>query len=329
MTKKVCLVMSMAAVIIAVLVSPCAGNAQAIGVGAKPDPAGNPAAKSFLLLNREPMMSLDLKKELVEILPGGINVLAAVRELDAGTRNPDQKFIGGMRVGGNSLDGLRIAGNSYVYIGTRLLQLDRDGIVLEVKVTNEAKTVLASRKLLLSNYEEALVELATASEGNKRLAVRFLPSIRVIEPLREFPVLIERFGTGRGLLIRNSREVIMRGGCSGSIDDLNGPKQQFNTLESRNSGLLVISYRPFPGAVIAGYAVDKELKFEWNGDFYEWISLDKPFLPEGRWAIYVWQAGPGNYDGVSFGGFESDPNDIRSYLELRQGRMGGIGGVKK
>jgi len=316
-------------VIVAALSSPCAGNAQVVSIGAKPEPAGNSPAKSFLMLNREPILSLDLKKEVVEILPGGLNVLAAAREPDAGSRNPAQRFIGGMRVGGNSLDGLRIDGNSYVYIGTRLVQLDKEGIVLEVNVTGEARTVLASRKLQLQNYEEALVELATSAEGNKRLAVRFLPSIRVIEPLREYPVLVERFGTGRGLLIRNSREVIMRGGSSGTIDDLNGTKQQFNVLESRNSGLLVISYRPFPGAVIAGYTVDKEMNFEWNGDLYEWISLDRPFLPEGRWAIYVWQAAPSTYDGVSFGGFECDPGEIQKMLDRRKEMTGGIGGVRK
>ncbi|MGA2261774.1 MAG: hypothetical protein ABSH28_10085 [Acidobacteriota bacterium] len=312
------------------LALPAAGKAQgttgSVLIGAK-GPADGAAAKSVLLLNREPIPYLDLKIEVIEILPGSTNVLSSWPP--PGKTDLPERFPGGMRVGSNSLIGLRLDSGGYVNIGTDLLQLDKDGIVLAVNVKGDGGIVLASQKLSLRNYEEAIVELATATSGNKKLAVRFLPTVKEIEPLQDYPSLVSRFGTMKGLLIRNSKEIISRGGTSGTVEDLNGTKQQFNTLENSRSGLLVISYRPFPGAVVAGYSIDKELKFEWNGNFYEWISLDKPFLPKGRWAVYVWQAGPSTRETVSFGGFEADPKEIPDFLSRMANAKQGIGGVKK
>lgn len=107
-------------------------------------------------------------------------------------------------------------------------------------------------------------------------------------------------------MILNSKEVVSRSSVSGSVEDLYGTKQQFFTIGSR-SGLLVLSYRPFPGASLAGYFDDKKLSFEWNEDLYEWLSLDKPFMPEGKWSAYIWQADTVPSSSVSVGGFEADP----------------------
>jgi len=79
-----------------------------------------------------------------------------------------------------------------------------------------------------------------------------------------------------------------------------------------------MSYRPFPGASVAGYFEGKKLQFEWNGDLYEWISMDNPFMPAGKWAAYIWQADtlPNTY--VSVGGFEADPNSSDFANKLSQ-----------
>jgi hypothetical protein len=214
-------------------------------------------------------------------------------------------------------------------IYTRLLQLNAEGILLEVTVIDERGNIFASRNLTLKNYEEAIIELAATANSNKRPAVRLLPSIKTIESLQDYPSLVPRFGTMSGLLIRNDTEVITRSGVEGTAEDLKGPKMQFITLDSSQSGLLVFSYRPFPGAVLVGEVQGREWNFEWNGDFYEWISLDQPFLPEGRWAIYVWQAGPSAAQWLSFGGFEADPNDLVNVLNRRNSMKGMAIGVKK
>jgi hypothetical protein len=107
--------------------------------------------------------------------------------------------------------------------------------------------------------------------------------------------------------------------------DLMGGEKPFFTFESQRTGFLVMSYRPFSGAVAAGYFEDKKLIFEWNGDTYKWLSMDKPFLPEGRWAAYFWQAAlafPASDKEIGVGGFEADPDELQvkvnQMIEMRK-----------
>lgn len=87
------------------------------------------------------------------------------------------------------------------------------------------------------------------------------------------------------------------------------------------TGLLLLSYRPFPGAVVAGYIQGKKLIFEWGGDVYEWTSIDQPFLPDGRWAVYVWQADPTPAPTNSVGAFSSDPGNLSGYVARYHDRI--------
>jgi hypothetical protein len=247
-------------------------------------------------INREPIITLDMKVELIEILPGGIRILG--------------RSMGGkaMRVGATSRGSFGVDAGGKDQIETKLLQLNKDGIVLDVAVSDSSGNVLASQELSLKNYEEGIVELATAVTADRRLAVRFLPSINVIEPVRDYPVLVRAFGMrGGGMVVLNDKEVLSNsaGGYS-TVDDLNGKVQQFLILNSR-SGILLISYRPFPGASLLGCFEGKKLIFECNGDVYEWISMENPFLPDGRWAAYVWLANPTPSEGGS--GVMSAPID--------------------
>jgi hypothetical protein len=316
MNKKRSVVLAFAVISILMLALSYTANAQTGGgmiIGARRDPTVNAPAKSRLLLNREPVLYLEMKTQVVEILPGGVNVLSSSDGLPSqGLTGYPARYVSSMRAGSNHLVGLRVDAGM-IQIGTDYLQLDKDGILLDVVVRDMAGKTLAAQKLPLKNYEEAMVELATAANG-KRLAVRFLPTVKEIEPLQDYPSLVPRFGTSRGMLIRNDKDLLSRNGFYSTVDNLSGSEQQFVVLESSSSGLLVMSYRPFPGAVAAGYFLDKELNFEWNGDFYEWISLDKPFLPEGRWALYVCQVRPSTIEGVRFSGFESDPNEVPNKL---------------
>lgn len=116
----------------------------------------------------------------------------------------------------------------------------------------------------------------------------------------------------------------MRGGSSANIDDINGSRQQFCTLRTR-TGFLVLSYRPFPGASLLGYFEGKRLVFEWNGDVYEWLSMDQPFLPEGRWAAYVWQADAAPSEQFSVGATAADPNDLANSISKNLERIKKLG----
>ena len=195
-----------------------------------------------------------------------------------------------------------------VLIRTHLLQLDKNGILLDLSITDgKTKAILASQKLPLQNYQEAIIEFATADTGNRRLAVRLLPTVKIKEPLQDYPGVAASFGfKGPGAyLILNGKEVFARGGGSVGLDSGDEGKLQFCTIYGP-SGLLVVSYRPFPGAVIKGYFQDRRLIFDWNGDVYEWISPGNSILPEGKWAAYVWQASVTPFDkpgATIFGGY--------------------------
>jgi hypothetical protein len=264
--------------------------------------------KPKLEINREPIPTLRLATELVEILPGETRRLAFDSGEDTGGSLTAFPSPYALVAGGTASGSLGMKAGVPIHYSLKVVQLDKDGLVLDIKISDESKTVLATRTLALKNYDEALIEFASTANGERRLALRFLPTIIPIPPVQDYPALVPSL-TLSGLLIRNGYELISRGGSTrGTVDDLSGTKLQFFTFHSQRTGFLVMSYRPFPGARVAGYFEDKKLIFEWNGDSYEYFSLDKPFMPEGRWAAWFWEAGPSSGSGMGIGGFEADPN---------------------
>jgi hypothetical protein len=254
--------------------------------------------KSKLEINREPILTLQWKSELVEILPGGIRYLG------------QSSGYSGMRVGAEGRGALSIEGTGRVQISTKLLQLDKNGLTLDVTITeSKSGKILTSRTLSLNNYQEAIIELATSESGNSRIAIRLLPTIVVKEAVLDYPVLVREFGTEEGLLILNNKEVLARPSGKSGIDDLQGNTIQFFSIQSSRTGNILISYRPFPGASVFGYFEDRKLVFEWNGDIYEWISL-KPILPEGRWAAYVGRIDASTNQDFSVGFAAGNPKDL-------------------
>ncbi len=272
-----------------------------IGAGGSGDPS-----KPKLEINREPIPTIDLRIELVEILPAGVHALGTIFGRSGGGG------FGAMRVGSSGSGSSTITGSGRIGYRLKVLQIDKDGATIELTVTNDAGATLLSQQVPLRNYEEVVIEVASAVGADKRLGIRIIPTLTSIPAVQDYPALVQTLTLG-GLLILNGNEVVSRGGVSCSVDDLSGSKQQFFTIGSR-SGLLVMSYRPFPGAILAGYFQDKKLLLEWNGDYYEWISLDKPFLPEGKWSAYVWQADATPSTSVSVGGFTADPSDLPNQI---------------
>jgi hypothetical protein len=274
-------------------------------------------------INREPIPTLQIATELVEILPGETRILASNSgEYKDSSIYPGRQALRAGSTGGGAM-GIKAGA---IYYKFKVARLDRDGLALDITITDNANKLLSARTLSLRNYEEGIIEFASTENGDKRLAVRFLPAIKTIPPVQDFPVLLRSF-TLSGLLILNGDELLSRGASvSSTLDDLTEKKMPFFTFESKRSGLLVMSYRPFPGAVVAGYFDDKKLIFEWNGDVYEWLSMDKPFMPEGRWSAYFWQApavlrAPETVVGV--GVFEAAPDElaakISQMIEMRKG----------
>jgi len=287
-------------------------NAQGIGGGgvigaSAPDVPWKPKVE----INWEPIPTLQLATELVEILPGETRRVAfdsGEREGNALAAYPSPLAL---RAGSTVSGSMGMKAGVPIGYALKVAKLDRNGLVLDITITDGAKNVLATRTLDLRNYEEGVIEFASTANGDRKLAVRFLPTIKAIPPVQDYPVLVQSL-TLSGLLIRNGSELISRGvSVSSTADDLMGRKLPFFTFDSQRTGFLVMSYRPFPGATVAGYFEDKKLVFEWKGDIYEYFSLDKPFMPEGKWAAYFWQADPGSsasQTGIGIGGFEADPN---------------------
>jgi hypothetical protein len=247
-----------------------------------------------VLINREPIPTLDFKMELVEILPGGTNVLWPTGDVrtPAGVKfKPGVRT--GWRVGANSLEGVGSNLGLNYMVGTKLLELGPDKIVLDFRVfEGTTQKVITSQQLSLQNYQEALIEFAAAKSGGRRLALRIIPSIGAIPPLPDYPSTVQYFGFKDGLLIRNTKELLWRGGFGNGTNDQTGVEIPFFYI-SGPPGLLMISYRPFPGSTLLGYFQDLKLMFKWNEDVYELIVPGGSVLPEsGKWAAYVWQADP-------------------------------------
>ncbi len=279
------------------------GGGAIMGVRAVPVDPSKPKVE----INREPIPTVSLKVELVEILPGGTNTIGTITSYDRG-----------YRVGGNSAGLNTLPGGIRIKYRLQVVQIDKDGATLDATISDGANAPLVNQRIQLTNYQEALIEVASSQANNRRLAIRIVPTLTAIPAVLDYPTLVPRLSL-HGLLILNSKEVVSRASVSSSVEDLTGSKQQFFIIGSRN-GLLVMSYRPFPGASIAGYFEDKKLQFEWKGDLYEWISTDDPFMPSGKWAVYIWQADNFPYTYASTGGFEADPNssDFASKLSWFQ-----------
>jgi hypothetical protein len=281
--------------------------------------------KVVVEINREPIPVLQLAMELVEILPGETRSLSAISNLGS--------FPGlfTLRAGVTISGAVALKAGMPISYSLMVARLDRDGLILDIAITDNSNRLLAKRVLTLRNYEEGMIEFASSENGDKRLAFRILPTIRTIPPVLEFPALLRSF-TLSGLLIRNGDELVSRGTVFGStLDDLSGKKQPFFTFNSRRSGFLVMSYRPFPGAVVAGYFEEKKLVFQWNGDTYEYFSLDKPFLPEGKWAAYFWQASPAPpapETGMGLGAFEADPAEVAARVSQMTAPDKGTGNMR-
>jgi hypothetical protein len=313
MKKNIRLIVLAAVMSGSMLWLPRSVNAQGIsGIGGRlKDP--NAVYKPEVLINREPIPTLDFKMELVEILPGGINVLSPGDPRPSWLDLPPG-YHSGWRVGAHGLESIGSSLGLNLMVGTELLQLDLNGIVLELTVNDyKTKAVLASQKLPLRNYQEAFVEFATAAAGNKRLAIRILPSIKYIPPLPDYPSPLQVLRIRDGLLVLNSKELLCRAGLVNSIDDLSGKELQFLYITGR-AGLLVISYRPFPGASLQGYFQDRKLMFKWNDDVYELLSQEGPILPEGKWAAYVWQADSTPLEKPGMGGISSSIDRLTAVI---------------
>jgi hypothetical protein len=280
-------------------------------------------------INRESIPVLQLVTELVEILPGEIRRLS----YDSGDHNgesPMDQAVPGLRAGSVTMGAVAVKGGIMVSYRLKLVRLDRDGLTLDITITDNTNKVLATRALSLRNYEEGMIEFASTEGGDKRLAVRFLPIIKAIPPVQDIPTALLRSMTIGGMLIRNGNELLSRGSVfSFSADDMTGKMLPFISFNSQSTGFLVMSCRPFPGAVVTGYFEDKKLVFEWNGDSYEYLSMDKPFMPEGRWAAYFWQAPNAPQappQGMGVGAFVATPDEVAArigkMMEMRKGTQG-------
>lgn len=285
---------------------------------------GGDTTKPAVKFDLEPVMVMNLQQEIIEILPGGVNVLTTEKNsLKNSFPTVAQEFD--WRVGANSLWGVSLGEdkNISVIITAKLLQLDDRGILLDLAI-NEGRTkaALSSQKLLLQNYQEAIVEFATSSTGNRRLALRLLPTVKIKEPLQGYSGTIPSFGMhGPGAyLILNAKEVLATGSGSVGLDSSDEGKQYFGTIHSR-LGMLVFSPKPFSGAAIKGYFQGGRMIFEWNGDAYEWLSPGGPILPEGQWAVYVWQADSTAYDKPGTSLFVCRPEELHTRVEEQIARV--------
>ncbi|MBZ5499870.1 MAG: hypothetical protein LAP85_26020 [Acidobacteriia bacterium] len=199
---------------IVVIAFPTICSAQVFGAGAG---AESQNSKPRLDLNRESVLTVNLREDLVEISPGG-----GIRSASGGGGG-----VGGLKVGHTSKSGFGLNG-LLIGVDAKLAQLDANGMVFEITITDRnISRVLLTKTLPLKNYEEGIVELATSVASEKRLAVRLIPTIQVKDPVLDYPALIKTFGSSDSMWNKNYNELLNRGGGLSSIEDLNGRILQF------------------------------------------------------------------------------------------------------
>lgn len=157
------------------LCSPDTANAQVSGI--RGVPIGNASSMPKVEINRETILTLRLWRELIGILPAGINKL--------GQRYGEGEW----RLGSSTQGKYAIDGGASIQYEVKVLQLDRDGMTLGATATKASGAILTSQILSLKNYEEAIMEIAKAVGEDKRLVIRFLPTIEAIPPVLDYQTL--------------------------------------------------------------------------------------------------------------------------------------------
>lgn len=139
--------------------------------------------------------------------------------------------------------------------------------------TGKGVGLIGKEKLYFKDFGAIVYELARTKD--RKTVVRLTPFIPSAD--RE-PESVDEIRLGLfGMLIRNGKEVLTRGGgASGEVVTVSTPKL----------GTVKVSLRKFKGARPIGRVVGDTLSFELGEDRYEWITK-RPIMPPGTWRVWV------------------------------------------
>jgi hypothetical protein len=142
-------------------------------------------------------------------------------------------------------------------------------------------------RLQTSKRQEILVAVADSTVDNTTLAVRLVPSLQRVEPTSDYSGSVEEFGMNDGLYIVDSTD--LRARASSGFVGVWGANDAVLALviDDPKYGRFTLSYRPFPDAVRAGYIDGHRIAWNWEGNLFELISIENPFLPKGKWNLFV------------------------------------------
>ncbi|NWG12560.1 MAG: hypothetical protein HXY20_03395 [Acidobacteria bacterium] len=183
---------------------------------------------------------------------------------------------------------LTIKGAGELQVSATLIRAFEKGVRLRIRVSDvSSRKTLTEQELSLATGEGASIELAESPSRQTRVALRFIPSLIVADPVEEYTGYIERFGVTDGILILNLKEIISRGSAVALRDNRNPRRLQYLSIEHPAIGRIRLSYRRFPGSMIRGFVQGQRMVFDWKGDLLEWISTGEIILPEGVWALFV------------------------------------------
>lgn len=158
------------------------------------------------------------------------------------------------------------------------------GIKIKIEVMLEDK-ILKEEIISTKNLEPVIVELLEHKEKDEKYADRITPLIRTIEPPKEYPDVIEELKFEDNMFLLN-QEVISRNSGTLTVPGGTIDKPIFIGIFVRGKGMFVMSLNPFEGAEPIGVAKENIMKFKYNDDLIEFISI-KPFIKKGKWTVWV------------------------------------------
>lgn len=155
--------------------------------------------------------------------------------------------------------------------------------------------VKSTKTILAKNYEEIIVDLFENKAEEKKIVLKIIPYIKKIPGPGIYPA-DPKYKLSNAILIMNDELISKKLGN-------NVPKLVSSSVKKKgknaaddcfvacivkrgNKGTFILSVKPFKGSKKIGILDGKILKFRYNKDKFELVSLD-PFLPlKGKWIVY-------------------------------------------
>ncbi len=156
---------------------------------------------------------------------------------------------------------------------------------------DQSQSANSSSDVLTANLEEVMIDLLENKKKKSKIVMKVTPFIETISGAKVYPGIV-KFKLMTPILIMND-ELIYKN--TSSPDFMSGVSSD-KTIKSscfiecivrkKNTGSFLLSVKPFKGLKKVGVVNNKIMKFRFEKDKFELISLEQILPLEGKWIIY-------------------------------------------